>query len=185
MARLLNDYSGPFDPKFTHDKLERETLLAILRENSDYLRKLDGQWYVTVMQMCGNDVAFECDVRIWEKFILYDIRTTCKLLNIKGDNVATVMKVMQATPWMWIHDRTFDLKDENHAIITYRNCPTQVYIEREGSDRYKQICHVLERRLFETTAHYFNPNIKVTALKLPPREKGSRISCQWEYKLVR
>ena len=185
VTRLLKDYSGPFDPEFSHAKLERETLLEILRENSDYLRRLDGQWYVTVMQMCGNDVAFECDVKIWEKFILYELKATTDLLNIHGDDVVTVVKAMQATPWMWIHDRTFELKDQGHAVITYRNCPTQVYLENEGSGREKQICHVLERRLFEMTAHYFNPRIEVTALKLPPREKGSSISCQWEFKLER
>ena len=185
MAELLRDYSGPFEPDFSHDRLDREALLAILKENSDYLRRLDGWWYVTVMQRCGNDVAFECDCQIWERFVLYDVRTTCELLNIKGDDVATVLKAMQATLWMWIHDRTFELTDDGRGIVTYRKCPTQVYIEKEGSDRYRQICHVLEQRLFDTTAHYFNPDIKVTPLVLPPREPGSDISCRWEYRLER
>jgi hypothetical protein len=41
----------------------------------------------------------------------------------------------------------------------------------------------LERRLFELTAEYFNPKIKVTSLKLPPRKRGSDICCQWEFNL--
>jgi len=34
-------------------------------------------------------------------------------------------------------------------------------------------------------AHYFNPDIVVTPLKLPPRDPGSDIGCQWEFKLDR
>jgi len=183
MTKLLSDYSGPFDPDFSHEKLSREALLKILKENSDYLRRLDGTWYIKVMDKCGNDIAFECDYEIWVKFILHELRSACKLMNIKGNDVETLMKAMQSTSWMWVHNRTFELKSKNHGIITYRNCQTLQHLEKEGMGRERQICHILEKKLFELTAQYFNPRIKVNALKLPPREKGSDISCQWEYKL--
>jgi hypothetical protein len=104
-------------------------------------------------------------------------------MKIKGNDVETLMKAMQSTSWMWIHDRTFELKNKKHGIITYRNCQTLQHLENEGTGRDRQICHILEKKLFELMAQYFNPRIKVNALKLPPREKGSDISCQWEYKL--
>ncbi|MEA1958985.1 MAG: DUF6125 family protein [Chloroflexota bacterium] len=180
---LLSDYSGAFDPDFSHEKLSREALLRILKSNSDYLRRLDGTWYVKVMDKCGNDIAFECDSEIWEQFIFYELKTACDLMNIRGNDVETLMKAMQATQWMWIHDRTFELINKNHGIITYRNCQTLFHLEKEGTGRWATICHVLERRLFELTAKYFNPKIKLTPLKLPPRDDGSDISCQWEFKL--
>ena len=183
MTRYLNDYSGPFIPDFSHEKLSREALLKVLRENSDYLRRLDATWYVTVMRKCGNELAFECDTEIWQKFINYELDIVCQTLNIHGHDVETLMKAMQATPWMWVHNRTFEMKDKNRAVITYRDCQTLMYLEKEGTKRWDTICRILERRLFQLTADYFNPKIKVSALRLPPRKKGSDICCQWEFKL--
>jgi len=163
--------------------LSREALLRILKANSVYLRRLDATWYATVMKKRGNELAFECDSEIWEKFINYELDILCEMLNIRGDDVATMVKAVQATPWMRMHNRTFELKGKDCAVITYRNCRTLINLEKEGTHRYKQICHVLERRLFELTAAYFNPNIKVNALKLPPRDDGSDVCCRWEFKI--
>ena len=183
MTKFLSDYSGPFIPNFSHEKLDREALLRILKQNSDYLRRLDATWYVTVMKKRGNELAFECDTEIWEKFINYELDTVCKALNIHGSDVETLIKAMQATPWMWVHNRTFEMPEKNRALITYRDCQTLFHLEKEGTERWGTICHDLERRLFELTAEYFNPKIKVTALKLPPRKRGNNICCQWEFKL--
>ena len=180
---LLSNYSGGFDPDFSHEKLSREALLNILKANSEYLRRLDAMWYVTVMKKRGNELAFECDTEIWEKFIRYELDTVCEALNIRGNDVGTMVKAMQATPWMWVHNRTFEMPEKNRAVITYRDCQTLLHLEKEGTERWDSICHVLERRLFELTAEYFNPKIKVTALKLPPRKRGSNICCQWEFVL--
>ncbi len=49
MAKQLSDYSGPFDPKFSQDQLSRDTLAKLLKAYSDYVRKMDGHWYLTVM----------------------------------------------------------------------------------------------------------------------------------------
>jgi hypothetical protein len=183
MTKFLSDYSGPFQPDFSHEKLDREALLRILKENSSYLRRLDATWYVTIMKKRGNELAFECDTEIWEKFIKYELDTVCEALNIHGNDVATLIKAMQATPWMWVHNRTFEMKDKNCAVITYRDCQTLLHLEKEGTERWGTICHVLERRLFQLTAEYFNPKIKLTPLQLPPRKRGSDICCQWEFKL--
>lgn len=183
MTEYLADYSGPFVPDFSHEKLSREALLKILKANSVYLRRLDATWYATIMKKRGNELAFECDSEIWEKFVKYELDVLCRTLNIRGDNVETVVKAVQATPWMRMHNRTFEMPEKNRAVITYRNCRTLLTLEKEGTHRYRQICHVLERRLFELTAAYFNPRIKVNALKLPPRSGADDICCQWEFKI--
>ena len=183
MKEFLSDYSGEFKADFSHDDLSREALVRILKANSNYLRRLDATWYVTIMKKRGNDLAFECDTEIWEKFINYELDVVCETLNIQGNDVAAMIKAMQATPWMWVHNRKFEMKDKNRAVITYRDCQTLLHLEKEGTERWGTICHVLERRLFELTAKYFNPKIKVNALKLPPRKRGSEICCQWEFKL--
>ncbi|MFA5055683.1 MAG: DUF6125 family protein [Dehalococcoidia bacterium] len=183
MTEFLNDYSGPFQPDFSHEKLSREALLRILKANSVYLRRLDATWYATVMKKRGNELAFECDAEIWERFINYELDVLCRTLDIRGNDVETVIKAIQSTPWMRMHNRTFELRDKNCAVITYRNCRTLLNLEKEGTHRYRQICHVLEPRLFQLTADYFNPRISVIPLQLPPREKGSDVCCRWEFRL--
>jgi len=183
MTKLYDDYSGPFDPNFSHEKLSREMLIKVAKANSDYLRRLDGTWYITAMKRFGNEAAFDCDARIWEKFILYEAKSVSEMYNIKGNDVATVLKLIQASPWMWAYQREYNLIDDNCGTITCRNCETLYNLEKEGTRRYEQICNVLCRSLFELRAHYINRAIKLTPLQLPPREKDSDICCRWEFRL--
>jgi hypothetical protein len=41
----------------------------------------------------------------------------------------------------------------------------------------------LDFRAFDKIARFFNPKMKVTALKLPPRKSKDDVACQWEFKL--
>lgn len=181
----LVDYSGEFDPKFNHDKFTKQTLLKLLKAYSEYILRVDGFWYLTVMDKWGNDEAFDCDVRVWERLTRYEMKAISNLLNIRGDDVVTVMKAMQASPWVWIDDRKIEVKNNDHAMITFRTCPTLLALEKEGMGREKLICQELEPKLMGIMARYFNPNIRVTPLKLPPRKSNSEICCQWEFKLDR
>ena len=66
MSELI-DYSGKFDPEFSHDKFTKETLLNLVKAYSEYMRRIDGFWYLTVKDKWGNDEAIDCDLRVWEK----------------------------------------------------------------------------------------------------------------------
>jgi hypothetical protein len=179
------DYSGQFDPDFSHDRFSKKTLLELLKAYSEYMLRIDGHWYLTVMKKWSNDEAFECDIKVWEKAQLFETRTISGLLGIQGDDVATVMKSIQVSPWMWMYEYEIDLISNDHAIVTNFTCPTLFSLEKEGTGRERQICQEMEPRLMETIAHYFNPKIKVTPLKIPPRTDYSDCCCKWEFKLER
>lgn len=181
----LVDYSGKFIPKFSHDKFTKETLLKLLKLDSEYLLRIDGYWYLTVMNKWGNEEAFDCDTKVWEKLQLYEAKTVSSVLNIHGDDVVTVMKVMQASPWMGIYDYDMNIKNNYLAILTIKTCPTLLSLEKEGTGREKLICQELDPKLFGIYAHYFNPAITVTGLSVPPRKNNDGICCQWEFKLER
>ena len=85
----LVDYSGNLIPKFSHDKFTKETLLKLLKLDSEYLLRIDGYWYLTVMNKWGNEEAFDCDTKVWEKLQLYEAKTVSSVLNIHGDDVVT------------------------------------------------------------------------------------------------
>ena len=180
----LSDYSGPFDPEWSPEKLSREALLKLVEAYSDYIYRIDASWYVTVKSRSGNDEAFACDRHVWErKLQAYELKMMTKALGIHGDDVVAVMKYMQATPWASLGRRDIDIKGSNHATLTIHDCPTLSAIEKEGNGREKLICEDLTTSLFSKIAHYFNPKIKVTGLKVPPRKTYSDCSCQWEFRL--
>ena len=181
----LTDYSGEFDPEFSYDRFNKETLLNLLKAYNEYMLRIDAYWYLTVMNKWGNDEAFDCDVKVWEKAQAYEVKLISGLLNIQGDDVATVMKYTQAGPWMWIYEYDIELKNPNHAILTITHCPTLLSLEKEGTGREQLICQENEPKIMRIIAHHFNPEIKVTGLKLPPRTDYSDCCCQWEYKLER
>lgn len=177
----LVDYSGEFDPEFSHNKLTREKLLELLEAYSQYMHRMDAYWYLSVKEKWGNDEALDCDIKVLEKSKLYEVPAICDLLNIHGDDVATVMKYFQVYPWVWIRDHVIDIRNNNYAIFTLPTCATLFALEKEG--REKQQCHVVCTRILSYYASLFNPDIKVTPLKLPPRENKDDICCQWEFKL--
>ena len=183
----LVDYSGKFDPEFNYDKLSKETLLKVLEEYVRYMIRIDGFWYLTVMDKWGNDEAFDCDHKVWiEKDLSsYEVKTISSLLNIHGDDVATVMKYIQVRPASWNREYEIDIKNNNHAILTIRTCPTLFSIEKDGTGREKLICQQIESKYWGIITDYFNPNIEVKGLKVPPRTNYSDICCQWEFKLER
>jgi len=182
----LADYSGPFDPHWSPEKLTKEALLKLVKSYSEYIYRIDASWYVTVKNRLGNDEAFACDRHVWEKKLqAYELKLMTGALNIRGDDVVAVMKYMQATPWASVDERQIDIKNNHHAVLTIHNCPTLSALEKEGTGREKLICEDLTTSLFSKIAHYFNPKIKVTGLKVPPRKTYSDCSCQWEFKLDR
>jgi hypothetical protein len=95
------------------------------------------------------------------------------------------MKYVQVSPWMWIYTFNVDLKSRNHAVLTITNCPTLISLEKEATGREKRICQELEPRLMGIQAGFFNPRIKVTPLKVPPRTAYKDCCCQWEFRLDR
>ena len=185
MMELLYDYSGDFDPSFDHSKLSKEGLVDLLHTYSDYIRRLDGHWYLSVMNRCGNDTAFACDTEVWERLVMYELKIARDLLNIRGDDAVAVAKAFQVSPWFWMYKCDLDLKSRDHLVITYNSCPTLLALEKEGAGREQQICVDLEMKIFMKMAHFYNPKMKVTALKLPPRKSANDVCCQWEFKIDR
>lgn len=179
----LRDYSGAFDPHLKYENFSKEFLVELLNAYSGYILRLDGFWYFTVKGRKGDDEAFACDTKVWEKMQLYELKMVCKLFKIKGNDVAAMMKAMQMSPWMRIYTYEMQLENPNHGTITISHCPTLLALEREGEGREQRICQVLEPKLFRLVADFFNPKIEIRGIKVPPRRDRSGIACQWDFSL--
>ena len=181
----MNDYTGEFDPHFSQENLSKEMLLKLLKAYTEYILKIDGYWYVTVMNKWGNDEALNSDIEVWERAKNFELKALTEAYNIHGNDVATLMKYIQTHPWITLSEHKIEVRDANYATLTHITCPTLFAIEKEGSGREKRQCAEVDFKFFHVMAHFFNPQIQVTPLKLPPRDSKEDICCMWEFKLER
>ena len=179
----LSDYSGEFDPSITYAEFSREFLLEALSAYAAYVRKLDGTWYLKVKDQAGDDAAFACDRQVWDIMEVHDVQMTCKLFRIDSHDVAALLKALQMSPWTWNLEHHFELKSPTCGIWTVTRCPTLLALEKEGEGRESRICQQIETELIALRARTINPQMKVTLLKLPPRNRNDEVHCQWQFTL--
>jgi hypothetical protein len=181
--RKVNDYSGEFLPNLEFTDFSHETIADLLTLYARLYMALDGFWYLTVKERVGNEEALACDIQAWDKHAKYEMTRISKQLNIRGNDVISVMKSIQLTPWLQQTRFTIEVKDHNKAKLTVNHCPTLVALEKEGEGRENEICNIVDRKLFQVYSSFFNPNIKVECLKIAPRKNKDEICCQWEFDL--
>ena len=182
MSELI-DYSGDFNPNMKLEDFSKEALIELLRVYSKLYIAADGFWYLAVKERISNEEALACDMWVWERGTKYEMNKITKSLKIHGDDVIAVMKALQMTPWFRHCQYKMDILNRNEAIFTMTHCPTLEALEKEGEGREETICKVVEPMLLNKYAEFFNPNMKVRYLKLPPRRSKEEICCQWEFKI--
>ena len=181
--RKLDDYSGEFLRDLKFSDFSSDTLAELLTLYCKLYMALDGFWYLTIKERISNEEALACDISTWERASKYEMAKITKQLNIQGKDVIALMKAIQITPWLQQTQFEIDVKNHNNAMLTVIHCPTLDALEREGEGRENEICNMVDRRLFKDYASFFNPNIEVKCLKLPPRKSKDEICCQWEFNL--
>ena len=179
-----SDYSGEFAPDIRYQDFSKDTLIELLRACSRLMLAIDGLWYLSVKERRGDEDALACDLWVGQRLVENILERFTKLMRIEGKDIPAVMKFLQIDPWLWTHKYKLELKDTNRGILTITHCPTLVAIEREGEGREKNICPmVCGRLIYRKIADFFNPDIVVNPLKLPPRQGEEELCCEWEFKL--
>lgn len=186
----MQDYSGEFIPGLQYENLSKDTLVRLLGEYARLLVAIDGMWNTVVAREIGPEKALEWETEVWERHYDVELPRIAKILNIKGDDVLTVFKLLQFTPdgyatgGQWV--AKIDVKDTNDVLFTITRCATLEYFERHGQDvKTGGICGEggLEEHALAKYAKFINPDIKIIPLKTPPRKSPDEIACQWEFKL--
>ena len=181
--KKLTDYSGELVRNLELDDFSPDTLGELLKLYAKLYMAMDGFWYLTIKERSGNEEALACDIGTWEKVCKYEMSRITGLLNIKGNDVVSLMKAMQITPWFRNTEHDIDMRNQNTAILTINRCATLEALEKEGEGREKDICNAFEPIVFTRYAIFFNPDIEVKCLKSPPIKSKDEICCQWEFSL--
>ncbi|MFC1944075.1 DUF6125 family protein [Chloroflexota bacterium] len=184
----LKDYGGPFKSDLKFQDFSKDALVGLIRAAGRIYGGIDQRWYQVIVGRLGQEVASDLQKEVWYGeggCCDLEIRSLTTDMNFSGNDVASYMKIMQLLPAMaTLMDIEFDLKDNNHCIMTVKRCRPLEHYERTGETALqKQLCEVLEKIGYEEGAKRFNPRMEVTAIKIPPRKSQDDIACQWEFKL--
>ena len=76
-----------------------------------------------------------------------------------------------------------EIKDDNHATLTFTTCPSWEAIAKEGVGREDEICKVVDLGIYNTYAHAINPDIQVKLLKTPGEDRKQNGYCTWDFRL--
>jgi len=182
----LADYSGQFDPQLKLENFSKDALIRLLITASKLYTGVDPLWVAAMRKRFGDRVAFDYDKEIWQAGTLSEVHRVTKALNIKGNDVAALFKYFQFSPGFGVlFDIDWDLKNSSYGIMTVTRCSGVVWWERTKDYALQKFtCEEVEVPMFQRIAEYFNPSMKATPLKLPPRKGEDDIACRWEFKIV-
>jgi len=186
----LQDYSGPYRPDAKFADFSKDTLVKLLESYQRIFVGLMGMWNTVNRQRMSAEEAWRLDAEVYERQVWqFEMPLVTQAMNIHGDDVVTMLKYFQMCPdgaREGLYEFDQDIKNKNHAILTFTKCPSLFYLERHGDEQGIQtMCGPggVEHRAFAAICKYFNPNMKCKALKLPPRKSKDDICCVWEFKV--
>ena len=186
----LSDYSGKFVPGIRFEDFSKDALLKLVKLYSKIYLGYMGMWNTVMRQHMSAEELAKYETEVYVKTARqFEAPGVANALNIKGNDVVTLIKLMQMIPdgsRQDMYDSTYDVKNNNHVILTIKTCPTLLFWERHGNTKAIDICCSVggvEDITIVEYANFINPDIKVTALKVPPRKSKDEIACQWDIKL--
>jgi len=180
----LQDYSGEFNSNRTLLDFSKEALVRLWVATAKLYIGIDGFWYTLIKERYGEQAAGELEAELWKRAAPMEFRRVAEAMNIKGDDVAALFKALQVDPGAeGVMDLEYELKDRNHGIFTVKGCRSLEYFERHGDTALMEMGCGIDVWAFPEYGRYFNPRMKTTCLKLPPRNNPNEIACQWEFKV--
>lgn len=149
---------------------------------------VDALWFLEVEERYGFDVAYEIDVRVWQRFSPIHARRLLEHLNIRESTpVRTVARLIQADPLSSLQKPEFVSLTDSEARFRCTDCPTQTARIRDGKELFpgEPVCRVM----YQGYASAVDPRVKVTCLTCPPRTltRGgypSEYWCQWQVEMT-
>jgi len=166
------DYAGPFDPRFDYEDLSKEALVRLVREYALIVHLLDRSMCGAIGMRYGAEAVKELAIEEWAGASPVYGERLRKIMNIEGDGVSAIFKVLQLDPGFPHHylDVHYELVDEKHG-----------YFEPFGDVMVTNMCHHIEDGTFDVTAQAVNPKAHIRHVHRPPRVPSDRVPhCRWE-----
>jgi hypothetical protein len=140
---------------------------------------VDGLYYLFIEEKWGTKEATEIDKKVWEVMGKIEARKIKELLNIKGDDIPTVMKALSYSGWsMDLEDKEIEIKKDK-GIVRNIQCRVQNTRLKKGLTEFA--CKPVRWVFLKAFAKEFNPKIQVECIVCPPDEHSDNLWCEWEF----
>jgi len=157
-----------------------EMLVNMVGTYGRLYQKMDGFWYLSVMERWGNEMALDRDMWVWTRASRYEVELLSEALGLSGRNdLDAFIHVFAASPITMVSEYHIENKPDGAAEITITYCPILTALEKEGKGREHTICRMVDTMIFGSYARYFGSNVSIEAIKLPPRIQPDDVCCQW------
>jgi hypothetical protein len=188
---LTDDYSGPFDPDWSLERLTRKALARLVRENM-LLSMIHNQSLIPHLAVLGGRPATIAiaDCEWMGASPIYTARNKASL-GFHGDGVAEIFKSFQfdiGAPHHYL-DFRFEVVDHDHGYFWLAHCGAYKYVRLATDDDRQSIhdmCHEMEDRTFDATLAVNNPGARATPIHRPPEpvEGDDGAACRWEVRIA-
>ena len=176
----MKDYGGEFlsgeNTDETARKFSKEALARIIEAGGRLTTVIDGIYVSACHAKWDRELAYNLDAEHWRQSVHIDMRRVRQAVSIPGDDVEALFKCYQCMPGLIakMPEIEYDLKNKGQGILTVKRCRSLDYCVRHGLDALqKHLCEMIDEEGFTNTAHCVNPDIKVTPLKLPKRQRNA------------
>ena len=150
--RKLVDYSGKFLPDLKLRDFSPDTLEQLLKLYSKLYMAMDGFWYLAVKERAGDKKALACDIKVWDDMVRYETLMIRRQLNIRGNDITSLMKVTQLCPWFQLAVSSIEIESDTRATLTVAYCPTLDSLESKSEGPEYETCNVVCRRINDSIA---------------------------------
>ncbi|HVN86571.1 MAG TPA: hypothetical protein VMW17_17195 [Candidatus Binatia bacterium] len=188
MEECLENYSGPFDPRFRIDGLSRAGLAVLAREYQLAAHLQDRVGIPQVLARFGTHAMREIAIAEWMGASPVYTQRMQQALGFAGDTVATIFKGLQldvGAPHGFL-DFRFHLDERNPQSGEFwlPYCGALMDVEPMGEEMVVGMCHQIEDPTFDATAVATNPRARVRPIHRPPRVPADRLPhCRWRVQI--
>jgi hypothetical protein len=187
---VADDYSGPFDPNWTLERLSRAGLARLCREYMLVSMLHDRSLMPHVAGLGGMDASVaQADDEWMGSSPIYTARNKVNL-GIVGDGAAEVLKSFQFDVGMPHHFLDFrgEVIDDDLGYFWLPYCGAHDYvrfISANDEGIVRMMCHQMEDNTFDATLKVTNPRARCIPIHRPPRpNEFAGEHCRWEVRIV-
>jgi hypothetical protein len=180
---MLDDYSGPFDPRQGLAELSRGALARLGREYMLFGHLLNRAALPFVHVKLGGQAREDVAIEEWMGASPIYSRRMQHAMRFEGDGVGTIMRNLQldvgfAHQYM---DVRYALEDETRGAFWLQRCGALLEVEPHGEAAVRSMCHAIEDPTFDATAVASNPRARCRPVHRPPRTPSDRVPhCRWD-----
>ncbi len=190
MNEVNDDYSGPFDPGWSLDRLSRKALARLCREYMVVAFYHDRSLMPHVAIAHGADATIrQADAEWMGSSPIYTARNK-KNLAMNGDGAADALKSFQFDVGAAHHFMDFRYEEVDHDLGYFwlPFCGAHDYLRQITNNDEQMVvnmCHHMEDRSFDATLSITNPKLRAIPIHRPPKADAfDGEHCRWEVRIV-